>query len=128
MYIGMAYFSQESTYYIRTVHTSELAACMEGKGQPLSLLGQLSSKELVPVSELVGGALSDSVESTNVHKGGGGSREDCTADTHRNDNCGLVYEDDDMQKGECRVHDSEVAWSISAFRTRRSPSWPHRNS
>ena len=67
----------------------------------------------------MGGALSDSAESTSVHTGEGGSREGYTADIHQNDNCGLVYEDDDMQKGECRVHDSEVAWSISAFRTRR---------
>ena len=94
---------------------------MEGKGRPLSLLGPVSSKEPALVSELLGGALSGSGQSTSVHKGEGGSREGYTRDTHQNDNCGLVYEDDDMRKGGYKVHDSEVAWLTSVFHTRQSP-------
>ena len=94
---------------------------MEGRAPSLSLLGPMSSKEPVPVSELVGGAPSDSGRSTSAHKEEGGSREVYTRDRLQNDTHGVVYEDDDKQKEGCKVHDSVVAWLTSAFHTRQSP-------
>lgn len=112
-------FTFFKTLYYMYIRTSELDACMEDKGQSLSLLCPVSPKEPVPACELEGGAPSDSGHCTSVHKGEEGSREGYTEDTRQNDNHGFVYEDDGRQKGECKVHDSEEAWLTSAFRTRQ---------
>ena len=101
----------------KTVCTFELAAYMEDMAQQLCPLSPASSTEPVQVSVLVGGALSGNVLHTSVHREEGGSREGYTKDMPQNDKCGLVSEDDGTQRGGCKVHDSEEAWSTFPFHT-----------
>ena len=92
----------------------------EDKAEPLSLRCPALSKVLGLASELVGGALCDSVPCKSVHKAEGEGREECTKDNLQNDSSDFVYEGDGTWWEWCKVHDSEVALWTFPFRTKQS--------